>query len=171
MTGSFWHRLDLAARRSTPTALTVLLVLVNALPLHAPGMARVVPVLPLMAIYHWAVFRPELMPAYAVFLIGVLHDVLWGTPLGVSALVFLAVQGTVAAQRRFLVGKTFMIVWLGFVLVAAGAAVLAWILVSLFHFAVVDARAALVQYLMTVGTFPLISGLFLRWQRRLLQAE
>jgi rod shape-determining protein MreD len=81
----------------------------------------------------------------------------------------LAVHGVVAAQKRFLVGKTFLVVWLGFALVAAGATALTWILISLFHVALVDGRAAVVQYMITVGTFPLISGLFLQWQRSLLR--
>ena len=47
----FWSRLDTTARRLTPFGLTVLLVLINVLPLQMPGFARVMPLLPLMSIY------------------------------------------------------------------------------------------------------------------------
>lgn len=168
MKPSFAQRLDSLARRLTPFALTILLVLVNAVPLHLAGGARVAPVLPLIAVYHWAVYKPELMPAIAVFAVGVLHDVLGGGFLGVHAAVLLAAYGVVSAQARFFVGKTFAVVWLGFVLVAAGAALFSWILVSVLHLALIDPRALLYQYVLTIGIFPLVAWLLLRWQRAVL---
>ena len=73
---------------------------------------------PLMAVYHWAIFRPRLLPAYAVFLAGLLQDILSGAPLGVNALVFLVAYGVVLSQKKFFTGKSFLILWLGFALVA-----------------------------------------------------
>lgn len=165
-----WQRLDIAARRTTPFALTLALVLINAVPLHLPGMARVVPVLPLIAVFHWAVYRSDLMPAYAVFFIGILQDILSGSPIGVNACVFLGVYGAVLAQKKFFAGKTFGIVWLAFVLVAAGAFLLTWIFVSILHLAFVAPDAVLFQYLLTVGAFPPVAWVFMRWDRGFLKA-
>ena len=114
MKPSFWIRLDLLARRLTPFALTLILVMISLVPLPVPGYARVAPLLPLIGIYHWTIFRPELMPAYAVFVIGLLQDALAGMPIGVNAMAFLVVYGVVLSQRRFFVGKSFVILWLGF---------------------------------------------------------
>ena len=164
----FWLRLDTLARKMTPFGLTVALVLLSVLPLHVPGMARVMPLLPLMAIYHWAVNRPELMPAYVVFSIGLLQDTLTGAPLGVSALVFLGVYGVVVGQHRFLVGKSFAVVWLGFSLVAAGATGVNWFLVSIFHVTIVSAEALFFQYLLSLGIFPMLTWFFMRWQKAFL---
>ena len=84
MTSGLWHRMDLLARQLTPSMFTLDLVFVNVIPLHIPEFSRVAPLLPLMAIYHWAIFRPRLLPAYAVFLIGLFQDILTGTPIGVN---------------------------------------------------------------------------------------
>jgi len=164
-----WHRMDLLARQITPVLLTLALVLINALPLHLPGFARIAPLLPLMAIYHWAIFRPRLLPASAVFLIGVLQDVLSGTPIGVNALVFLAVFGAVLTQKRFLMGRSFAILWLGFALIAAGALAISWAAISILNLAVVEPRTAIFQYVLTLGLFPGVAWMFMRWQRAFLK--
>lgn len=162
------QRFDMLARRLTPFALTMSLVLVSILPLHVPGGARIMPMLVLMSLYHWSVHRPHLLPAYAVFFIGLMQDVLGGIPLGVNALVYLVVYGLIVSQRRFLVGKSFMVIWLGFAVIAAGATVAEWLLVSLLNLTLVESGAMVFQYIMSVGNFPLLAWLFMRWQRAFL---
>jgi len=104
MTPGPWQRMDLLARQLMPSMLTLVLVIINVVPLHIPGFSRVAPLLPLIAVYHWAAFRPRLLPAYAVFLIGLFQDILTGAPIGVNAFVFLAVYGAVLSQKRFFIG-------------------------------------------------------------------
>jgi len=124
-----------------------------------------------MAVYQWAVYRPNLMPPLAVFFIGLIYDILSGTPLGVNAFVFLAVYGVVIYQQRFFTGKSFGVVWLGFGIVALGASILSWAMVSILSASLVEPRAAIFQYLLNFGFFPLLAWLFLRWQNTLLKAE
>jgi len=164
----FWSRLDITARRLTPFGLTVLLVLINVLPLHVPGFARVMPMLPLMSIYLWAVHNPNLMPAYAVFVIGLLQDILTGTPLGVNVLIYLFVYGAVIWQRRFLAGKSFAVIWVGFTLVGAGAVVVGWAVISIYYTILAEPNAMAFQYLLSLGIFPLMAWVFMRWQRAFL---
>ena len=171
MKPSIWIRLDNWARQLTPVALTLVLVLLTVVPLHVPGFSRVVPVLTLIAVYHWTIYRPDLMPSYAVFFIGIMQDLLTGLPLGVNALVFLSVYGIVLWQRRFFVGKSFFITWLGFALVSAGAALQNWCLVAAYYLTLVDPRALVYQYALTFGFFPLLAWFFLRWQQAFLRSE
>jgi len=169
MRRTVWHRMDALSRQLTPFLLAVVLVLLGVVALHVPGWARVAPLLSLMAVYHWAVYRPDLMPAYAVFFIGLLQDVLSGMPLGVFTLIFLLTYGVVLSQQRYLTGRTFLVVWLGFVLTSAGGMALAWIVVSGVNGAVVDPRALLYQYLLGIGIYPPLARLFLAWQSRILR--
>jgi rod shape-determining protein MreD len=171
MTSGLWHRMDMLARQLTPSMFTLALVFINVVPFHIPEFSRVAPLLPLMAVYHWAIFRPKLLPAYAVFLIGLFQDVLTGTPIGVNALVFLIVYGVVLSQKRFFIGKSFLILWLGFSIIAAGASVISWAAVSLFYVTLVEPRTVFFQYLMTLGFFPAVAWLFLRWQRAFLRFD
>jgi rod shape-determining protein MreD len=171
MKPTFWHRVDRFARDLTPFALTFVLLVINAIPFHIPGFAQVAPLLSLIGIYFWAVYRPDLMPAAAVFLIGILHDFLAGLPVGVSALIFLVVLGAALAQRSFFFGKSFVIVWIGFIFVAAGALALEWLLLSVISGELIQVRSALYQFGLTVAFFPVLSWMFTRWQQAFLQVE
>jgi len=169
MKRTVWHRMDTLSRQLTPFMLTLLMVLLSLIPYHVPGLARVMPVFSLIAVYHWGVYRSELMPVYAVFLIGFLQDALSGVPMGVYTVVFVMAYSVVLAQNRFFSGKSFYVVWLGFALVSAGASFITWILVSTFNGATVEPLAVVYQYLLGLGFYPVIAHLFLRWQRAMLQ--
>lgn len=166
-----WQRLDGLARRLTPFGLTLVLLLVSLVPTHVPGFARIVPMLALMSIYHWVIHRPDLLPPIAAFAAGVLHDFLAGMPIGVTAVVFLAVHAVLVSQRRFFVGKTFAVMWMGFVLVAAAAAAASWGLVSAYNVRLVDPSAPTHQFLITVGAFPVVTWLLMRWQNAFLRQD
>lgn len=171
MKPTFWERLDAQARAMTPFGIAVLLVMINGLPFHLEGFVFVAPVLSMMAIYHWTVYRPDLMPAYAVFFIGLLQDILSGLPLGVNALVFSAVYWGVLSQRRFLYGKSFFIVWLGFAIVALLSQAATWFLVSLFNVQPLVADSLLYKYIVTLGAFPVLAWTLIVWQRKILGEE
>lgn len=169
MKPSIWVRMDTWVRHMVPISVTLLLLLLTAIPTHMPGFAGVAPVLPLMGVYYWAIYRPDLLPAWAAFLVGVLYDILAGTPLGVHALVLLLVQGVAAGQRRFFLGKSFMVAWWAFGLLAAGSAGLSWILVAILAGQILDPRPVLFQYVLTLGLFPLLTWVLARTQMAFLK--
>ena len=157
------QRLDIQARRLAPFAVTLVLVIISAVPMHVPGLARIMPILALIGVYHWSAYRPDLMPARAVFAIGLFQDIVGGRPLGLYAAVFLFVHGGIVSQARFFVGKGFVVLWFGFATMSAAASVGAWIVTMLFNAALVNPSALLYQYLLSLGVFPILSRLFLRW--------
>lgn len=157
------QQLDIQARRLVPAAVTLALVLLAAVPLHVPGLARIMPLLALIGVYHWTAYRPDLMTVPVVFTIGLFQDIVGGGPLGLYAAVFLLVHGGIVSQARFFVGKGFVVLWFGFALMSAAAAVIAWVVMVLFNTALMDPWAPLYQYLLTLGVFPILSRLFLRW--------
>ena len=171
MTPSIWHRIDLLARQLTPSFLTLLLVIISIVPMRILDFTTVVPQLPLISVYHWAIFRPNLLPVYAVFLIGVIQDILTGSPLGVNTLVFLLVYGAVLSQKAFFTGRSFFILWVGFAIIAAGASTINWLVISILNATIVEAQSAILQYLLTLGIFPSTAWLFLRWQSAFLRLD
>ena len=169
MRPSLWVKLDTVARQITPFGLTMMFTLLTVLPLQVPRLAVAGPVWTIMSLYYWGLCRPDLMPAVTVFLIGLMLDALSGGPLGVNALVFLIVHRLVVTQRRFFYGKSFVIVWLGFGLVAAGAFAASWLLTSLWHGTIIDQRVLVLRYLLTLGLFPLVFRALFEWQRLFLK--
>ena len=168
---ALWHRLDLWARNATPFGIAVLLVILNVVPTPILDYAAVTPPLALIAVYHWAIYRPNLLPLTAVFVIGLLQDILSGAPLGVYVLVFLTAYGAVLSQRRFLAGKSFLIYWMGFSITAFGAGIESWLLASIWNLAILDFRFIIFQYLISLGLFPILAWLFLRWQQAFLPQD
>jgi rod shape-determining protein MreD len=166
---SVWTRMDTWVRHLIPLAVTLLLLLLTAIPTRAPGFAGIAPMLPLMGVYYWAIYRPDLLPAWLAFLVGLLYDIIGGTPLGVNALVMLLVQGTAASQRKFFLGKSFAVAWWAFGLLTAGAVGLAWLLVSFIYGRAVDPLPVIFEYLMTLSIFPVLTWTLARTQMAFLK--
>ena len=89
--------------------------------------------------------------------------------LGVEALVLLGAYSMVASQRRFFLGKSFVVMWWGFLLVAAGALAAEWALVSVLRDAIVDPRPVVVEFVMTLAFFPFVTWLLVWAQKSLLR--
>ena len=65
-----------------------------------PGYAALAPAFTLMAVYHWTIYRPDLLPPIGLFAIGLAQDLLTGAPIGVGALMLLLARGAVLRYRR-----------------------------------------------------------------------
>src|ERR1700728_3001147 len=99
--------------RVVPVLSTFLFVLVSVVPLQLPGLAAVTPSFALMAVAHWTTYRPDLLSQLSVFVLGVLLDLLSGTPyVGASALTLLLARTVVLVARRHFVGRDFSLLWL-----------------------------------------------------------
>src|SRR3546814_9858067 len=72
-------------RALLPILSSVALVLVGILPLGLPHLNSVAPLLALMAVFYWSIFRADLMTMLGAFLIGLFLDLLSGGPLGLNA--------------------------------------------------------------------------------------
>jgi len=165
MNQNVWTRLDVMARNLSPFVFTLFLVIAAMVPFQVPGLSAIVPSLALIAVYFWVVHRPDLMPAWVVFLIGAVQDLLNGSLLGVGTMVLLLVWLAIATQRRVFGSASFMLVWAIFVLVSAGSQMLIWLFSSLISGVILDARPLFFQYLTTIAIYPCIAWLFVQTQR------
>ena len=98
------------------------------------------------------------------------EDLLRGTPMGTASLVLLAVQGFVWSQRRYLATRSFEVLWLGFALTAAIAAVVTWCAISFAYRTPLSPWPGAMQYLLSVAVFPLIAFFLLRIERGMARA-
>ncbi len=164
MTPSLLQRIDGLGRTLTPLCICLLLILVSVAPLRMPGLATASPLLPLMAVYHFGLFRPTLLPHWLVLLLGLLIDLLSGNPVGVNAVVLLMVRHFVEANQRFLVDKPFAVIWFGYALASAGAVAGIWALTCFLMWQPIDPRPVVFQYLIALALYPLAGWLFGRSQ-------
>ena len=164
-----WQKLDYFARSTTPFILSLVLVILSVIPTYIPNYMAVAPVLPLVAIYHWAIYRPNLLPVFSIFILGLMQDFLMGTPVGLHVLVFLTVYGIVLSQRRFFAEKSFIFYWFGFGIISLLASIESYLLGSVWNAVFLDLNAAAYQYIILMGLFPTLAWMFLRWQQAFLQ--
>ncbi len=165
----FLQRMDLALRSAAPLALSLVILLLGHVPFGLPGGISVTPFLPLICVFYWTVHRPDLMPAWSVFILGLLHDLISGGAFGVGTFVLLAAYGLVASQRRFLVSFSVPLLWLSFAVVALLAALVVWVLTMIITGLLLSPAPLAYQYVLTVALYPLLAWIFARTQRRVLR--
>lgn len=165
-----WHRLDLVARNLLPCFATLLLILVSMVPLRMPHLAPVAPAVALISVYYWSLYRPDLMPLWAIFLVGLFHDLLMAGPMGVGILALMLVYALVESLRRAMGGAGILVLWGVFTVVAMVVFLVGWVLTSLLEGRLLDAESTAFRYLATVAAYPCLAWLFGQLQRALVPA-
>jgi rod shape-determining protein MreD len=164
------QRIDNPFARLLPLATTLLATIITIQPAHIPGYAALTPAFTLMAVYHWTVYRPDLLPPLALFLVGMTQDLLAGVPPGATALVLLLARAVVLRQRRHFVNRPFPFVWAGFTALTGGAMLFFWTFYCLLDGVLVDFRGTVFRAVLTISLFPIASFLLGRTQRTLMGA-
>ncbi len=169
MTAHLLHSLGLAVRGALPLLISLGLVLLSVVSLRIPDLALVMPSLAIIAVFYWSIHRPDLLPAPAAFLIGLMQDLLSGGPAGAMALVLLLVQGLVVSQRRVFLGGPFLVGFCGFAVVASGAACLSWLMVSAWSGTFLPPAPVAYQTVLTIALYPGFTWLFDHIHRNVLE--
>ncbi len=151
-----------------PVATTVLAMLLSIQAIPIPGYAPVTPAFTLMAAYHWTIYRPDLLPSLALFIIGTIQYLLSGGLTGVTALLLLLARAIVSGNRQHFVNRPFPFVWAGFTLLTGGAMLFLWTLHSLLAAELLDFRGTVFRAVLTISVFPVASFLLGRTQRALM---
>lgn len=148
-----------------PFLIGIFCVFLTFVPLGSVVGIEAAPAFALMAVYFWAARQPETFPPYAVFLAGLLQDLLSAGPIGLWAFVYVVVYGIVQTQRPIFTGQSDFVLWTGFLLAAAFTGALAWGIASLYYGDLLPLGPVLLQLTVTVALFPIFAKLFARIER------
>ena len=159
-------QLSAVMERLIPLLVGIFCVMLTLLPWGTSTNFLVPPAFALMAVFHWALYRPDLMPPVSVFLIGVYHDLASGGPIGLWALIYLFTYGVVVSQRLFFIGRPFFAIWLAFGIIAVVSGLIVWTASGLYFGAVLSPVPALVQALVSFVLFPVLGRFFSMIQHR-----
>jgi len=111
-------------------------VLISNLPLSLTNGLVPTPLLGLVPIYFWCLVRPDLMTPAAVFVIGLLEDIVAGGPPGIWTLSFVITFGVIDRQRDSFAGLAGLGAVLGFATASLIACVVAYaVTAALYRFA------------------------------------
>jgi rod shape-determining protein MreD len=166
-----WRRLDAASRYVFPFGMLAAGLFVLGVNFGLPGQAQLRPVYAVACVFFWTLYRPSSMPAPLVGLSGLLLDLLGISPLGLWALLLLALHGVVLASRRRLVPQGFLFTWPVYSGLAAGVFVLAWGAESLLALSPLPVLPVVTEIGFATLLYPALAAFFVRAHRSAAAAE
>lgn len=151
--------LGTAFRRSVPFLTAVAAALIDLLPVPDAAPAALAPVVTVAVVFFWSVHRPDLMTPLAATAAGIVFDALAGLPPGLMGLVLLATRALATSSDPILHDRPPLLVWGSFLLVAAAAVLLRWLVASVWSLQLFALRPVLFELALTVAIYPLVAAL------------
>ncbi|TGY88277.1 rod shape-determining protein MreD [Marinicauda algicola] len=163
-------RAPLERRSAWPTVVAMTLTLLASLLIHAaptrlPTGADILPLLPLITLFIWAVRRPRYVSPLLIFAVGLLQDLLIGGPMGVWALSYL-VAFAIARPREEEGGGELGPMSLRFAVLTLIALTLAWGAGSVALGQPAATADLVTEGILTIILFPGFAFLFARKKER-----
>jgi rod shape-determining protein MreD len=146
-----------------PVLCGLLGVVLSSLPVSLAGGAIPPPLLGFMAVYFWALVRPDLMPPAGVFIVGLAQDLFSGAPPGFWTAAFIATYALLDRQREAMASLAGFGAILGFALAMLFASAAVY-LIAWFYFRHLPPLAPLalqvgVSVLCYVPVLPILNGI------------
>lgn len=157
-----WLSFKIFLWQMIPTCTALFGIILLSLPIPAPGLQDILPLIPLMCVFYWSLYRPEVFPYWIIFLIGLLQDSLLGTFFGISAFLYLLICAIVARSPRWFRHENFLKHWASFISICVVFFVLMWAVSSLLHGTMPPPLAPAMQCIMTILLYPPIYSGFNR---------
>ena len=150
-----------------PIVIVALLTILAAAPWGVGANGRfLLPLVPFLAIAHWALLRPGQMPAGLAFASGLCLDVLTNGPLGYWSFVFLS--GHLLALWMPSDGHPALLQrWLHFLPVMGVVVLVEWCISSLYFMRAAEVSALLWAASVAIATFPILSALLMLLEPRI----
>lgn len=118
-------------------------------------MIEIQPTLLLIILYHWSLYRSELLSVEQLVLISLIQDGVYAYPLGFSALRLLISYVLLMTQKRILNHQRFLWVWGGFSIFVLLDALIYATLLSCVKYEWTGMLTLIPGMLMTIGLYPL----------------
>ncbi|MCE3232201.1 MAG: rod shape-determining protein MreD [Rickettsiaceae bacterium] len=142
-----------------PKILAILFIFLGYIQTRFFGLDSFFPAIDVMLIFYFSLQKPQVVPTWFVFSLGLLKDIISGEPLGVNALSYLILRGLVVYRTDFL-RRSFVFVWQGFCVFAALVIIFKWLVFSFVYDSALGINAACMQFLLTVLLYPFFHSVF-----------
>lgn len=139
-----------------PILSVITLILMTVIPDIMPNVARMGALWPLIGIAYWTLARPRNMKPSAVFMLGLLMDIVSFVPLGVHGFIFVTMQIILKRQRRFLLGQGFWVLWTAYALLGLAVYTSLYVLISPVQPSAVNFTQGLIGVALSWACVPLV---------------
>ncbi|MCP4395215.1 MAG: rod shape-determining protein MreD [Alphaproteobacteria bacterium] len=117
-----------SVQKKIPILVSFIFVIISVIPSRIDGFDEIKPVLSIITVFFWTIYRPDIFGIFSAFLVGLFEDVIGAGSLGINALVFMVMHQIIDSRRRFFIGSSFPVLWSKFAAVTAVAFVMKYIL-------------------------------------------
>ncbi|MGH6872734.1 MAG: rod shape-determining protein MreD [Rhizomicrobium sp.] len=166
-----FDRLDISLSRTfaaiVPFSFALLGVFLSNAPISLLRAAVPPPMFSLMPIYFWCLVRPDLMPAWVAFLIGVMEDFFSGGPPGVWTLSFVVTYALVDRERDAFAGLSGIGAILGFAAAMLVATLCGWLIGAFVYGRLPPLSMLAMQFAMSVIFYVPVALILGRVHRRI----
>ena len=156
-------------KRLLPGCAVALTTLICALPwglTSATGAAAsLTATIPITVVFACGIWWPERLPSWIAFLCGLLTDAVTGGPLGYWALLYLLALSAARAGNALTGRPGLPIAWLAFFLTALALSLVAWSVMSVYHFEFANWRAIAWPMGILVVGFPVVAAVLIALNR------
>ena len=129
------------------------------------------PSLLLIVVFFWTDFGETRLSLFVLFCIGLLEDVLSGTPLGLWAFVFLLIYFFMRTRSAPLITKDFFLAYIIFAIVTLVAYILVFWGISLHAYNTPILSVLIVPYIITLTVFPFCVRVLMKIENWLSHAD
>ncbi|AIL65976.1 hypothetical protein NOVO_08240 [Rickettsiales bacterium Ac37b] len=143
-----------------PSLVVITTLLIAVIPLELPSTYIHIVFMDVIVIFYWIIYYPKIFSPFVLIIIGVLHDSLYGTVIGVTTICYIIVQYLILSQRKLFITQPFIVIWLVFSMFSFVFILLKTILVSLTVGEFVINRHLLFQWLFISFVYPIFHILF-----------
>ncbi len=139
--------------------LLFILMILSLVPINIGPLSDARPMLLLMGVFYWSLFRPSFPNVFMLFLAGLFYDSFAATPFGLTSLILIGTHALISYQRKLLLYQPFWILWGIYSILAAIASVLLWLIHMVLSLGYVPVSAYIMDILISVAFFPFIVSL------------
>ena len=141
-----------------PLFISILWLIVSLIPLRSELNLNARPMIGLMCVYFWTMYRSDLFNLLSVFVLGIFSDVLSIAPFGIYLLMYLIMYLSVVKLIKYITEKTFEISWIGLSLLLFAVMVAGWFVSSVYYAQFLPVKNFLFSYLLSVALYPVVAG-------------
>ncbi len=124
-----------------------------------------------ICVYYWVLHRPDVFNLFSVFFLGLFEDVLTSAPLGSSIFQLLLLYVLVGYMVKYFNGKSFELLWLGFLPLAFVVMFARWFVVSIYYADFLPFALLMFSFLLTSAVYPLVTLVNVGIQNKLMTDE
>ena len=139
-----------------PFFIVLILSIVSVSPIMPNGSEEIAPLLGVISLAFWIVYKPDLMGFLTVIIIGVFNDALYGSMLGVSCLAMIMIRVIII---KLLLKIDYINIYITFL--SIGVSLIIWLTIhsmfkSILYFDLYNFYSLIFQFLISIALSPVI---------------